>query len=182
MTVAKIEDKKLSRVLENYIEIIFSEEEQQGAARASTIADKAQVSRSTVTSALKNLKSLGYIEYSPYSLIHLTEEGKKIGRDLIHRHEIFKDFFENILQLSSDEADSVACELEHVVPLETTRRLGQFLVFLKDKGDTISSWQEEYKELRKQVLKEAEKNEAQKQKEESKKNKDDNINTIKKYL
>ncbi len=179
---SRTDEKKLTRILENYIEIIFTEESEQGAARASSIADKAKVSRSTVTSALKNLKSMGYIDYSPYSLIHLTEEGKKIGKDLSHRHVIFKEFFHNILQLTDAESDEVACELEHVVPLEATKRLGQFLVYLRDKGDIIDSWQEEYKKLRQQIIKEAERNEVQRLKEESKKNKEENIDTIKKYL
>ncbi len=181
-TTVPQEDKKLSSVLENYIEIIYTEEMQQGAARASTIAEQAKVSRSTVTSALKSLKNLGYIDYSPYSLIHLTEEGKKIGKDLSHRHEIFKEFFHNVLQLTDADADDVACELEHVVPLHATRRLGQFLVYLRNKDDDMSNWQEDYKVLRKQAIKEAEKNELQRQKEESKKNKEETIDTISKYL
>ncbi len=182
VTVINKEDTKISRVLENYIEIIYTEELTEGAVRASSIADKANVSRSTVTSALKNLKSLGYIDYSPYNLIHLTEEGRKIGQDLTYRHTIFKEFFFNILQLSDEEADQVACELEHVVPTETTRRLGQFLVFLRDKNDLIGTWQEEYKNLRQQVLKEVTKAETQKLKEEAKKSSENNIETIKKYL
>ncbi len=171
---------KISKVLENYIEIIYCEEQSQGAARASTIAEKANVSRSTVTSALKNLKTMGYVEYEPYSLIHLTEDGKKIGRDLNHRHDIFKDFFQNVLQLPANEADDVACELEHVVPLEATRRLGQFLVFLKSKGEFTESWQAEYKLLRRQALKDAEKQENDKMKKAIKDNEE--IETIKKYL
>ncbi len=179
---ASLDDKKISNVLENYIEIIYEEEMHEGAVRASTIAEKAKVSRSTVTSALKTLSTLGLVKYSPYSLIRLTDEGKKIGKDLSHRHEIFKDFFQNILQLSDADSDFVACELEHVVPLEATRKLGQFLVFLKNRSEIIDTWQDEYKELRKQVLKDAVKSEHEKQKIESKKNRADSIHTIEKYL
>ncbi len=176
----KQDEINISSTLENYIEIIFCEESTQGAARASTIAEKANVSRSTVTSALKTLKAMDLVVYEPYSLIHLTDEGRKIGRDLNHRHDIFKDFFQNILQLTDKEADDVACELEHVVPLEATRRLGQFLVFLKNKGEFVDSWQNEYKTLRKQALKNAEKSEIDKQKKALKDNEE--IETIKKYL
>lgn len=71
--------RQLSPVLENYLEIIFHQEIREGAARASSIAEAAGVSRSTVTSTLKALKSMGYVDYEPYSLVHLTEAGMHIG-------------------------------------------------------------------------------------------------------
>ncbi len=148
------EEKKLSHVLENYIEIIFEEETNEGAARASSIADKAEVSRSTITSALKNLKDLGYIEYSPYSLIRLTDKGKELGVDLSQRHTIYKDFFSEILKIEEKEADEVACALEHVVPLEVTKRMGQFLLFMRANKEFCENWQSEYKNLRKNHVKE----------------------------
>ena len=80
--------RQLSPVLENYLEIIFHQEIREGAARASSIAEAAGVSRSTVTSTLKALKSMGYVDYEPYSLVHLTEAGMHIGRisPPAHRH------------------------------------------------------------------------------------------------
>ena len=71
--------RQLSPVLENYLEIIFHQEIREGAARASSIAEAAGVSRATVTSTLKALKSMGYVDYEPYSLVHLTEAGMHIG-------------------------------------------------------------------------------------------------------
>ncbi len=173
------EAKKISNVLENYIEIIYEEEMREGAARASTIAEKASVSRSTVTSALKSLKEMGLIEYSPYSLIHLTAEGKDLGRDISHRHEIFKAFFQNILMLEEKEADDVACELEHVVSLSATRKLGQFLVYLNTKKELYEGWEDEYNKMRKEHLREIHKKEIEKK---SLENTQTDIDIIAKYL
>lgn len=50
------------------------------------------MSRSTVTSTLKALKSMGYVDYEPYSLVHLTEAGMHIGRDIAHRHIVIQEF------------------------------------------------------------------------------------------
>lgn len=145
------ERKALSPSLENYLEIIFLEEAKDGAARASSIADAAKVSRSTVTSTLKVLKSMGLVEYEPYSLIHLTEEGRAIGRDIAHRHIIFREFFLHVLQLEESQADAVACELEHVVPPHVIRRWGQFVLYLRHR-DFWKNWQEDYQAERKQLL------------------------------
>lgn len=140
--------RQLSPVLENYLEIIFYQEIREGAARASSIAEEANVSRSTVTSALKALKKMGYVEYEPYSLVHLTESGMHIGRDIAHRHIVIQEFFQHVLQLESDISNDVACELEHVIPPDVIRRLGQFVLYLQGREDQWKNWQEEYKKIR----------------------------------
>ena len=137
------EQKTLSPSLENYLEIIFLEEAKTGAARASAIADAANVSRSTVTTMLKVLKSQSLVDYQPYGLIHLTEAGRGIGRDIAHRHIIFREFFLQVLQIEESEADAVACELEHVVPPDVIRRWGQFVLYLRGR-DFWKNWQEDY--------------------------------------
>ena len=147
----RAERKALSPALENYLEIIFLEEARDGAARASSIADAAKVSRSTVTSTLKTLKAMGLVEYEPYSLIHLTQKGRVIGRDITHRHVIFREFFEQVLQLDHEEADAVACELEHVVPPQVIRRLGQFVLYMRNR-DFWKNWQEDYRNERKELI------------------------------
>ena len=125
--------RQLSPVLENYLEIIFHQEIREGAARASSIAEAAGVSRSTVTSTLKALKSMGYVDYEPYSLVHLTEAGMHIGRDIAHRHIVIQEFFQHILQLEPNVSNDVACELEHVIPPDVIRRLGQFVLYLRSR-------------------------------------------------
>ena len=145
--------RQLSPVLENYLEIIFYQEIREGAARASSIAEAAGVSRSTVTSTLKALKSMGYVDYEPYSLVHLTEAGMHIGRDIAHRHIVIQEFFQHILQLGPSVSNDVACELEHVIPPDVIppdviRRLGQFVLYLRSREENWKNWQEDYKEIR----------------------------------
>ena len=120
MSKERNETRQLSPVLENYLEIIFYQEIHEGAARASSIAEAAGVSRSTVTSTLKTLKEMGYVDYEPYSLIHLTEAGMHIGRDVAHRHIVIQEFLQHVLQLEAAFSSNVACELEHVLPPESS--------------------------------------------------------------
>ena len=142
--------KTLSPALENYLEIIFLEEAKEGAVRASSIAEATGVSRSTVTSTLKVLKSMGFVEYAPYSLVHLSDEGRLIGRDIAHRHIIFRLLSEQVLQEHA-QADAVACELEHVVPPDVIRRWGQFVLYLRDR-DCWKTWQDDNRKERKQLI------------------------------
>lgn len=137
-------DQELSAVLENYLEIIFRLELRDGAARASAIAKAANVSRPTVTSALKTLQAQGFVDYAPYSLIRLTDKGLSIGRDIAHRHMVFEEFFRHVLKCENSVADTVACELEHVVPPEVIQRMGQFVLFLKNRTAFWQDWQQDY--------------------------------------
>lgn len=145
------ENKAISASLEGYLEAIFTLEQSDGAARASAIADIVGVSRSTVTSTLKTLKSMELVEYSPYSLVKLTPEGRRIGRDIAHRHVVFQEFFEYVLQMDQDIADQVACSMEHIVPPELIRRMGQFVLYLKTREDQWRHWQDDY--LREEIAK-----------------------------
>ena len=139
-----VTEKKLSPTLENYLEIIFLHEVRDGAARASDVADSAGVSRSTVTSALKTLQKMGYVEYEPYSLIHLTREGMHVGRDLAHRHIVLQEFFQQVLQLDETLASSVSCDLEHILPQEVMLRLGQFVLYVQGNVEGWKDWFTEY--------------------------------------
>ena len=136
--------REMSAALENYLEIIFRLEMREGAARAGAIAEAAGVSRSTVTSTLKVLKDMGLVDYAPYSLVHLTDQGLVIGRDVAHRHFVFQEFLENVLQIDPSTADDTACMLEHVVPADVIRRLGQFVLFLKSRQEQWEDWQTAY--------------------------------------
>ena len=95
-----------------------------------------------------SLKSMGYVDYEPYSLVHLTEAGMHIGRDIAHRHIVIQEFFQHILQLEPNVSNDVACELEHVIPPDVIRRLGQFVLYLRSREDDWKNWQEDYKEIR----------------------------------
>ncbi len=140
------EEQQLTPVQENYLETIFRLETRDGAARASSIAEAAQVSRSTVTGALKALKNMGYVEYSPYSLIYLTEKGRDVGRTIAHRHFVFLAFLEKVLCLDPETADTTACALEHVVSDDIVKRLGEFILFLKSCPEFWSDWLEVYEQ------------------------------------
>ena len=137
-------EQSLNPAMENYLKAIFLIENRDGAARPSAIGDMTKVARSTVSGALNSLKNMGYVEYSPYSLIRLTEQGKVIGRKIVHRHIVLHSFLENILQVDSQEAHAAACELEHMVSEDIVQRFGKFILFLKSREEFWSDWQEVY--------------------------------------
>ncbi len=121
----------LSASLEDYLEVIYHLEQSQRVARAKDIADQMNVQRASVTGALKALASRGLINYSPYSYVTLTPEGRRIASDIIHRHDTLKEFFMTTLQLDPEQAEANACRIEHAIDPVAIDRLVHFLEFMK---------------------------------------------------
>lgn len=121
----------LSASLEDYIEAIYHIIEDKLVARSKEIAASLQVSRASVTEALRALSKKGLINYSPYEAITLTEEGKKAAEDVIFRHEALKRFFIEVLSIDASIAEEGACRIEHAAPPEIISRMIDFTKFMQ---------------------------------------------------
>ena len=130
----------LSASLEDYLEVIFHLEEAHRVARAKDIADQMSVQRASVTGALKALAGRGLINYSPYSYITLTPQGRRAAREIIRRHEVLKDFFTTALQLEPEQAEANACRIEHAIGPRAIERLVRFLDFIKTCPRAGTDW------------------------------------------
>lgn len=107
--------QKLTPSLEDYLEVIYHIIEEKQAARVKEIAKRLNVNNSSVTGALKSLSSKGFLNYSPYDVITLTEQGRAVAVYVIRRHEVLKQFFTDILCIDPETADDAACKMEHEV-------------------------------------------------------------------
>ena len=124
----KISD--LSESVQNYLEAILELENANKVARAKDIADRLRVQRGSVSGALKALEEKGFINYQPYSFITLTKDGKRIAKEVAHRHAVLKDFLLNVLQIDAETADATACRMEHVIDKKTVERLVCFIEYV----------------------------------------------------
>jgi len=123
--------KELTATLEDYLRAIHRIEHEQRVARPQDIARAQKVAASTVTAALQSLAEKGLINYEPYGLITLTEQGRAKAQQLADRHLIIKDFLQKILGLEPDRAESTACGMEHVVEGEALQRFLCFVAFME---------------------------------------------------
>jgi len=121
----------LSSNMEDYLEAIFHISAEKQAARAKDIADRLKVNKSSVTGALRSLSEKGYVNYAPYDIITLTDEGKIIAEDVVRRHETLKDFFIKILLLEEKEAEEASCKIEHAISDQILNRIINFVEFVE---------------------------------------------------
>lgn len=133
-------DITLTASLEDYLEAIFHIVAEKQAARGKDIAKRLKVNSSSVTGALRSLSEKGYINYAPYDLITLTENGQTIAREIVRRHETLRDFFETILKIEKNEAEETACKVEHAVSRKTLDKLISFVEFIETCPRTGKDW------------------------------------------
>ncbi|MBC8432970.1 MAG: metal-dependent transcriptional regulator [Desulfobacterales bacterium] len=135
---------ELSESLEDYLEIILQLEQSQKVARAKDIAANMEIQRGSVTSALKNLKEKKLINYEPYSFITLTPKGKKLAKEITHRHTVLRDFLLMILQLDEETAEATACRMEHVIDNKSLEKLLLFFDFIYNCPRAGKDWVEAF--------------------------------------
>lgn len=126
--------------LEDYLEAILHVARENGEAHASAVADHVGVTRASVTGALRSLADRGLIEYQPYQPVTLTAEGRKMAQACTDRHQFLRQFFRDQLGMADDEADSVACRVEHVASPTVLSRLAEFSRFLADCREVDLAW------------------------------------------
>lgn len=124
----------LTPSLEDYLEVIFHLVRENKVARAKDIAERMEVTKSSVTGALKHLAGKGMIHYDPYSFVTLTGRGEARAERIVGRHRALSRFLRETLGLSAKAADDNACRMEHAVDDQALERLLHFARFLQRRG------------------------------------------------
>lgn len=106
---------EISSSLEDYLEAIACIVEKNGHAHTKDIAEKLKVKMPSVSNALQILAAKGLIKYQSHAPVVLTAAGTERAAVIRHRHAALKTFFTEILKLTEEEADIVACRVEHSV-------------------------------------------------------------------
>lgn len=126
-----MENTPLSASLEDYLEAIFHIVQKKKAARAKDISERLGVNGSSVTGALHSLSEKKLINYAPYDIVTLTQEGEWLARGITHRHTVLRDFFVKVLRVDDNAAEDSACRMEHAVSQEILDRLAEFVDFIQ---------------------------------------------------
>ena len=111
--------EKLTSSLEDYLEVICNYLNENNTVRAIDISKKLNVSRASVTEALKKLASKDLLLYDRYGSITMTEKGFEEAKKVVSKHTTLQKFFEKVLGLNTDEASQNACRIEHVISKES---------------------------------------------------------------
>src|SRR5579885_2532032 len=92
-------------------------------AHTGDLADKLEVSPSTVTTTIKRLADRGMVEHELYKGVELTALGRREAVSAIRRHRIVERFLADMLGYAWNEADRLATSFEHELPQEVEDRI-----------------------------------------------------------
>jgi len=124
-------ENNLTASQEDYLEAIYHISVKKMASRAKDISRRLDVRASSVTGALRTLGKLGLINYAPYDLITLTDEGRVVAEEIVRRHQALEQFLVNVLGVDQKEADEAACKMEHSVPKEIVNRFVKYAEYIE---------------------------------------------------
>lgn len=107
---------------EDYLESIYVFEQQHGYARSIDIANDRNVTKASVSVAMKQLRENGYINMGADNAITLTPTGREIAERVYNRHTLLTSLLVS-LGVSQEAAEKDACKIEHDLSEETLEAL-----------------------------------------------------------
>ncbi len=93
----------------------------------SDIAKEMSVLPVSVNQMVRKLEGEGYLHYLPYKGVELTDLGKQNAFRTLRNRRLWEVFLVDHLKVSLEEADTMACTMEHVTPDDIAQRLANFL-------------------------------------------------------
>jgi DtxR family transcriptional regulator, Mn-dependent transcriptional regulator len=122
--------ERLNTTEETYIETIDALVRKLGYAAVTDIAKELDVKSPSVTSMLKKLDSVGFVKYTPYRNVVLTQSGKDLASYLRKRQRPLQAFL-TMLGVSAEVAEEDACAIEHILHVTTLDKLSKFFEYIQ---------------------------------------------------
>lgn len=107
---------------EDYLEAILILSKQGPAVRSVDIASLLEVSKPSVSHAMKLLREDGYIAMDRYGSVTLLEKGAEVANRVYERHRVLTGLFES-LGVSPKVAREDACKIEHYISQESFEKI-----------------------------------------------------------
>lgn len=103
---------------ENYLETILILSKKLPVVRSVDIANELGYKKSSISIAMKNLRTKNQIRVTDEGYIYLTDEGKEIAEMIYERHELISSW---LITLGVPEAIALedACRMEHIISKES---------------------------------------------------------------
>lgn len=117
---------RIKESAENYLETILILKRKNGNVRSIDIANELEVTKPSVSVAMKSFREEGYITVDENGGIELTEKGMEIANRVYEKHEIIAKALMAI-GVSEKTAYEDSCKIEHDISNETFEKLKEFL-------------------------------------------------------
>ncbi len=121
---------KIQKSAEDYLEAMLMLRERNGYIRSVDVAVQLNVTKPSVSYAVKRLRESGYIDTDENGLLHLLPAGEAIAQEMYTRQQVLSEFL-----IALGVADSIArrdaCKIEHDLSIETFNAICRHIGELK---------------------------------------------------
>ena len=121
---------KLTKSIEDYIEVMYHLEKVKGSIRVTDIAEKLEVKPSSVVEAVGKISKMKIVSREKYGEIKFTGDGIQIAESIVHKHNALKKFL-RALDVEEVTAEKEACAMEHVLSSSTVNKIEKFTEFIE---------------------------------------------------
>lgn len=116
---------KIYESAEDYLETILILQQRNGMVRSIDVVREKNVSKPSVSVAMKKLRENGYIDMDPDGFIKLLPPGGEIAHRIYTRHRLLSQFL-IALGVSPENAAADACKIEHDISAESFEKIVSF--------------------------------------------------------
>jgi Mn-dependent DtxR family transcriptional regulator len=124
---------------EDHLERIAELVDQKGYARVSDVAEKLELTPSTVSNMVRRLSARGFVDYEKYRGFSLTSKGRAVAARIKARHETLTALF-GLLGLEPETVEQEVEDIEHHLRPQTLDLLAKLVSYWKAHPEHLQSF------------------------------------------
>lgn len=137
------EDNQLTHSAAHYLMTIHELLDANGYARVTDIAKRLNITRGSCSISLKSLKRRGLVLEDENKFLRLSGEGTRLATQVERNDELLEVFFRDVLGVEAEQAEIDACKIEHLLSLDASIQLANFIACVKSDGDAVRAFLQE---------------------------------------
>ena len=112
----------LTSSMEDYLEAVLMIQQRHGYVRCVDVAEQLNVTKPSVSRAVKELSKMGFLVKKTDGTLSLTEKGLQLAQRIYEKHRFFT---QRLMEagISPELAELEACRMEHVISQESFEHL-----------------------------------------------------------
>jgi DtxR family Mn-dependent transcriptional regulator len=109
---------------------------EHGYSRSVDIANYLNISRASVSITVTKLKDKGFVREDINRFLNLSKKGEELVNSVLSKRRIVEQFFKEVLDIPSSDAEVEACKIEHLLSEPAGKKLISFMgYFLSGQSD-----------------------------------------------
>lgn len=123
----QFEENEITHSAAHHLMAVMELKEQRGYARVTDVAKHLHITSGSASTNLKSLKDRGLIVEDENRFLHLSDKGEHLAKLVVKRKKLILELLSNVLGVSPKQAEVDACKTEHLLSIESTKKLEDFL-------------------------------------------------------